>query len=90
MQDEKRSSADGNLAEPRTRNTWLALVVAVVVAVLQGDGLAETDRHGTTGLKRLEHFYVRESVCARVRCHNICFFCKPGKDGRLARRGEVE
>jgi hypothetical protein len=43
--------------------TWLSLVVALVVAVHQRNGLAETDRHGTS----LEHFYVRESVCARMR-----------------------
>jgi hypothetical protein len=43
-------------------------------------------RHGTS----LEHFYVRESVCAYLSCHINCLLCEPGKDGNLARLDEVE
>jgi hypothetical protein len=57
-----------------------------IVAVLTRDSLAETDRHGTS----LEHFYVRESVCAHLTCQNNCLLCEPGKDVRLARLDEVE
>jgi hypothetical protein len=60
--------------------------VALVVAVLTRDGFGG-DRQARDDLEvgSWKHFYVRESVCAYLRCHNNCLLCEPGKDGSLVK-----
>jgi hypothetical protein len=62
---EKRGSGDGGLAEPRTRNTWLSLVVALLVAVLTRGGLVwfGGDRQGTG---RAWNTFTSERACAHT------------------------
>jgi hypothetical protein len=77
-QDEKRGSGDGGLAEPVNKKHL------AVAGCGSGCGCAPErwfggDRQARDELGTL--FYVRESVCARMRCHNICLFCEPGTDG---------